>query len=209
MGILDEHIKIYNEYIDKEFKKTLKIVKKEFKQNNWRAPRDWKQIIDWHYFKYKGTEGYKRPNIKDEKIFLEWAKSTNESNIENPGVNIGNKFNQMKIEDVRNHFLPLIKTKNPKKVIWMTTSDFEIFLKRSFDMQTDLSKPKINLGHGAKYATVKLFYKFYEKCQNEYLTQNRNKDPFVELLKNAFDTSLFNDLTNENFKGDKSKYEWD
>ncbi len=207
MGILDEHIKIYNEYIDKEFKKTLKIVKKEFKQNNWRAPRDWKQIIDWHYFKYKGTEGYKRPNIKDEKIFLEWAKSTNESNIENPGVNIGNKFNQMPIEEVKSHFLPLIQKKNPKGKIWMSNSDFEIFLKRSFGLQTDLSKPKINLGHGAKMALVKLFYQFYDKCQSGDYNQNRNREPFLNLLKDAFLTKEFDNLDTSNFKA-ISKYPW-
>jgi len=125
--------------------------------------------------------------------------------------NIENKFNQMPIEEVKSHFLPLIQKKNSKGIIWMSASDFDIFIKRSFGMQTDLSKskPKINLVYGAKYAIVKLFYGFYEKCQIELLTQNRNKGPFIELLKNAFDTSIFDNLTNENFKRDKSKWEWD
>lgn len=125
------------------------------------------------------------------------------------GEEIENKFNQMPIEEVRSHFLPLIQKKNPKGQIWMSASDFEIFLKRSFGMQTDLSKPKINLVYGGKHAIVKLFFGFYEKCQNENFTQNRNKIPFIELLKNSFDTNWFDDLTNDNFKKDKSKYEWD
>jgi hypothetical protein len=124
--------------------------------------------------------------------------------------NIENKFNQMPIEEVRSHFLPLIQKKNRKGIIWMSASDFDIFIKRSFGMQTDLSPPKINLVYGAKYAIVKLFYGFYEKCQNDDLTQNRKKDPFIELLKNAFDTKVFDDLINSNFKTRHSKsYEWD
>jgi hypothetical protein len=120
---------------------------------------------------------------------------------------IENKFNQMPIDQVRYHFKPLIEKENPKGVIWMSASDFDIFIERSFGMQTDLSKPKINLGHGAKYAIVKLFYGFYDKCQVEFLTQNRNKGPFIELLKKAFDTDIFDDMTNDNFK-EKSNYEW-
>lgn len=122
---------------------------------------------------------------------------------------IENKFNQMPMEEVRDHFLPLTKLKNRKKEIWMTEEDFKNFLRRSFGMQTNLSKPKINIGYGGKYAIVKLFYQFYGKCQNESLTQDRIKDPFIDLLKNAFDTNDFDDLTNNTFqkRGNKT-YDW-
>ena len=114
----------------------------------------------------------------------------------------------MPMEEVRDHFKPLIEKKNPKKKVWMTNEDFDIFLRRSFGRDENLEKPKINLGHGAKYAIVKLFYQFYEKCQIEDYNQNRNKDPFLNLLKDAFLTNEFDDLDTSNFKGSNSKYEW-
>ena len=119
-----------------------------------------------------------------------------------------NKFTQMPFEEVRFHFLPLIKQKTPKREIWMTNEDFEFFLRRSLGREEGLIKPKINLGFGAKYAIVELFYGFYEKCQKGEYNQNRNKEPFVELLKNAFDTKIFDNIDNSNFKPKKSKYEW-
>lgn len=119
-----------------------------------------------------------------------------------------NTFKSIPIEQVRDHFKLLIEEKNPKKKDWMTKEAFEVFIKRSFEAQSQLPKPKINIGQGGKYAIVKLFYQFYDYCQNESLTENRSKDPFIDLLKNAFDTKDFDGLTNENFKGDKSKYEW-
>jgi hypothetical protein len=119
-----------------------------------------------------------------------------------------NKFNSLRFEEVRNHFKPLFEKKNPSGQNWMKDEDFEIFLKRSFGLQTELPKPKINFGSTGKFAVVKLFYLFYEKCLNEDITQNRKKDPFVKLLKEAFDTDSFNKLSNDNFKKDKNQYEW-
>ncbi|EKB47250.1 hypothetical protein B879_04150 [Cecembia lonarensis LW9] len=124
------------------------------------------------------------------------------------GNEIENKFNQMPMDEVRQHFRPLIEKKNPKKKDWMTNKDFDIFLRRSFGGETDLPKPKITLGHGAKYALVKLFYLFYDKCQIEYYNQNRNKEPFLNLLKDAFLTKEFDDLDTSNFKKSNSNYEW-
>jgi hypothetical protein len=119
-----------------------------------------------------------------------------------------NKFNLMPFEEVRSHFLPLIKIPNPKKIIWMTNEDFETFLRRSFGGEKDLEKPKINMGHGAKYAIVKLFYEFYNKCQIEDYNQTRNREPFLNLLKDAFLTKEFDDLDTSNFKASNSQYEW-
>lgn len=121
---------------------------------------------------------------------------------------IKNIFNSMPIEQVRDHFKPLIEKENPKKLIWMTNEDFDIFLRRSFGKDGTLEKPKINLGHGAKLALAKLFYQFYEKCQIEDYNQNRNKEPFLNLLKDAFLTEEFQKFETSNFKASKSKYEW-
>lgn len=208
MGLLDKFEKEYNDYIDNEFKKTWRVVKKIFKENNWTRPRDWKDILDWHYFKYKSIEGAKRPSVKDKNVFLEWAKDTQAKPENRVFSENENKFNQMPMDVVRQHFRPLIEKKNPKKKVWMTNEDFDIFLRRSFGGETDLPKPKITLCYGAKYALVKLFYQFYDKCQAEDYNQNRNKDPFLNLLKEAFSTKEFDDLDTSNFKDSNSKYEW-
>jgi len=63
-----------------------------------------------------------------------------------------NKFNTMPLTDVKNFFNVLIKKRNPKGKIWMNQSDFETFIQRSFGLQTELKKPKINIGRGGKYA---------------------------------------------------------
>ena len=128
---------------------------------------------------------------------------------EKPNNQFENQFNKMTIEDVKNHFKPLIIRENPDKKIWMTEGDFEIFMKRSFGGQTELPKPEINIGRRGKYAVVKLFYQFYSKSTDHPYNGDRKKDPFVKLLKDAFENSVYNDLTNDNFKGDKNKkYEW-
>lgn len=136
------------------------------------------------------------------------AKETSEPKPEPESNPIENRFNQMPINEVRSHFLPLIEKKNPKKMVWMTNEDFDIFLRRSFGRDESLEKPKINLGHGAKLALVKLFYQFYEKCQIEDYSQNRNREPFLNLLKDAFLTKEFDDLDKSNFKASNSKYDW-
>lgn len=147
-----------------------------------------------------------------QKEFLKKAKKAESSKEKvEPEKNeeeIKNTFNSMPFEQVKDHFKPLIEKKNPKGKIWMTNEGFDVFLKRSFGKKINLSKPKINIGYGGKYAIVKLFYQFYNHCQNESLNENRSKNPFIELLKNAFDTKDFDDMTNENFKGDKSDFDW-
>ncbi|MEB2785552.1 hypothetical protein [Algoriphagus persicinus] len=136
--------------------------------------------------------------------FLSGQYDTSKENKEE----IENTFNSMPIEDVRSHFLPLIETKNNSGQNWMTNEDFETFLKRSFGGATDLPKPKINLGTTGKYAVVKLFYLFYEKCIYENLHENRKKDPFIQLLKDSFDTNKYGDIRGDNFKRDRVKHDW-
>lgn len=136
------------------------------------------------------------------------AKKPNEPKQENKSSQIENKFNQMPMNEVRSHFLPLIEKENPSGQIWMKKEDFEIFLRRSFGGETNLHKPKINIGNRGKYAVVKLFFLFYQKCINENLQENRKKDPFIKLLQNSFNGTIFDDLTSHNFKVDKSSYEW-
>lgn len=121
---------------------------------------------------------------------------------------IENKFNQMPINEVREHFKQLTERENKSGQIWMKNQDFEIFLNRSFGGIKHLPKPKININNRGKFAVVKLFYLYYQKCLNEDLQENRNKDPFLNLLKDAFDLDDFNDLRGDNFKGNKSKYDW-
>lgn len=119
-----------------------------------------------------------------------------------------NKFNRMPMNEIRSHFKPLTEKKNPSGEIWMTLENFNIFLKRSFGGETHLLKPKINIGNRGKFAIVKLFYLFYQKSLNENLQENSKKDPFLNLLKDAFDLDDFMDLRGDNFKVDKSKYDW-
>lgn len=116
------------------------------------------------------------------------------------------KFNGMSMKDVRSFFLPLVTKKNKNGKQWMTEEDFEIFMKRTF-LEMDLSKPKIKVGHGNKYAVVALFYKFYDFCDSENITENNKKEPYLSLLKNAFDTTTFNNVELSNFKV-KSNYSW-
>lgn len=124
-------------------------------------------------------------------------------------VELKNEFNRMDFEEVRKHFIQLTKKLNKSKKKWMTEHDFDVFLKRSFGGQKDLSKPKIEIGSGGKYAVVKLFHAFFSKSHSHSYEANTRKQPYIDLLKNAFDTEAFNNLQNNNFKIDKSKYEWD
>ena len=122
---------------------------------------------------------------------------------ENP---LENKFNTLDIEKVIKHFKPLT-TKKIKDDPWMTDEDFDIFIRRSFCEEENLSKPKIKIGHGKKYAVVTLFYKFYEFCDSENYTENNKKEPYLSLLKGAFETTTFDNVILSNFKV-KSKYSW-
>jgi hypothetical protein len=121
-----------------------------------------------------------------------------------------NTFNSMPIEQVRDHFKPLTEKENQNGKIWMSNDDFEIFIQRSFGGNKELSKPKINIGSIGKGAIIKLFHQFYSESYNGYFSL-RNKEPFLNLLKNAFDTIHFEKVRIDNFKGDnsKSQYKWD
>lgn len=117
-------------------------------------------------------------------------------------------INEMPIEDVKNHFKKLVEKRNKNSQNWMTPEDFDVFIRRSFGLKLDLTKPKINIGPAGKYAVVKLFYLFYEECLIGNYMPNNKKEPFVNLLKDAFITPRFNDLLIDNFKKTKNKYEW-
>jgi hypothetical protein len=112
----------------------------------------------------------------------------------------------MPLEKVINHFSPLKFEKNKSKVVWMEKDDFDLFIKRSICMQSQLPKPKINLGYGGKYAIIKLFHIFYSNSVKHYYSVDRKKDLYVELLKDAFNIPDFNNLSNDDFKGGKSQY---
>lgn len=131
------------------------------------------------------------------------GKATGEKNT------IENKFNQMPMDEVREHFKQLIEKKNPNKDVWMTKQNFDVFLKRSFGGQTNLPKPNINIGNRGKFAIVKLFHNFYEKTLDHPYNGPREKDKVFNLLKDAFNTSIFEKERKDNFKSDKSKYPWD
>jgi len=118
-----------------------------------------------------------------------------------------NKFNTMPIEQVRSFFEPLVKTKNRDGQFWMTQENFEIFLRRSF-LEEELPKPQIKIGRAGKGAVMKLFFEYYEFCITELISENNSKDRFIPLLKNAFKTELFDNLTNNSFQKRDSKHNW-
>jgi hypothetical protein len=118
-----------------------------------------------------------------------------------------NKINRMPIDQVRIFFTPLIETKNKNGDNWMEPEAFEIFIRRSFLEETSLSKPEINLGKGTKGAIVKLFYKFYWHCIGENHTSRREKKPYVKLLRNAFNTGIFDNLNDDSFT-EKAIWDW-
>lgn len=61
-----------------EFEKTLKTLDEIFLKNRWTKPRDWKEVYEWHYAKYKNEHNFKKANIKDKGVYLEWAEANNE-----------------------------------------------------------------------------------------------------------------------------------
>jgi len=73
MGILDKHLKEYEEYMDREFQKTMESLKPTFEKNGWHAPRDFKEIADWYYF--LELKEYP-PKIADRKVYIQWAEAT-------------------------------------------------------------------------------------------------------------------------------------
>jgi hypothetical protein len=118
-----------------------------------------------------------------------------------------NKINRMPIDQVRLFFTPLIETENKNGDNWMEPEAFEIFIRRSFVEETSLSKPDINLGKGTKGAIIELFYQFYRHCVDKNHISRRDKKPFVKLLRDAFNTGIFNNLDDDSFN-DKAKWGW-
>jgi len=140
------------------------------------------------------------PYVEADELDCNDSGSDNSDKVENLLIN------EMPIEHVKNHFKKLVEKKNNGSEHWMTPEDFDVFIRRSFGLKLDLAKPKINIGPAGKYAVVKLFYLFYEECL-DYMPNNK-KEPFVNLLKDAFITTRFNDLLIDNFKKNKNKYKW-
>jgi hypothetical protein len=123
---------------------------------------------------------------------------------ENPLVN---RFNSMPIEQVRSFFEPLIKTKNRDMEFWMTEENFDIFLRRSFGKE-EFPKPQIKIGRAGKGAVMKLFFEFYEECLIESISENNSKAMFIPLLRDAFDTDIYNNLKETSFQKRDSKHNW-
>src|SRR5690606_21297005 len=127
--------------------------------------------------KYEEIFNKRNPNTQNYKTSLQAIideiekELGNSSNFSNYGREQGieNKFNQMPMNEVQDHFKPLTEKKNKKGEIWMTEEHFHNFLKRSFGGKMDLPKPKINIGNRGKFAVVKLFYLYYQKSISEDL----------------------------------------
>jgi hypothetical protein len=122
-------------------------------------------------------------------------------------VPLENEFNRMPIDQVALFFIPLIETENSAGEKWMTPESFDIFLRRSFGKEKSLQKPEIKLGKGTKGAIIELFYKFYSHCIDKNHSSKREKEPYVKLLMDAFDTGVFDNLDNDSFNG-KAKWGW-
>jgi len=144
------------------------------------------------------------PKIKNTKT------DTKNSDVQGQGTQtpiIEYPFNRMPIDQVRLFFTPLIETENKNGDNWMEPEDFEIFIRRSFAKEESLSKPDINLGKGTKGAIIELFYQFYRHCVDKNHISRRDKKPFVKLLRDAFNTGIFNNLDDDSFN-DKAKWGW-
>jgi hypothetical protein len=139
---------------------------------------------------------------------LSFLERTIEGLFEQEGpTHLENKWNELPIEDVQSFFSKLVIKKNKKGENWMTSEEFELFLRRSFGEELDLKKPEINMGKGTKGIIIQLFYEFYEYNlkHNSYAT--RDKSPFVKLLEEAFNTKIFYGLNIDNFN-DKADWNW-
>lgn len=118
-----------------------------------------------------------------------------------------NNFNRMPIDQVRLFFTPLLETENNSGKKWMAPESFDIFLRRSFVKEKSLQRPEINLGKGTKGAIVKLFYQFYSHCIEKNHSSKREKKPYVNLLMDAFNTGIFDNLNDDSFNG-KADWDW-
>ena len=149
----------------------------------------------------KISENHLKENLKIDDANTD-TKNLDVQNIDSPKIII-----RMPIDQVRLFFTTLIETENKNGDNWMEPEDFEIFIRRSFTKEESLSKPDINLGKGTKGAIIELFYQFYCHCVHENHISRRDKKPFVKLLRDAFNTGIFNNLNNDSFN-DKAKWDW-
>lgn len=138
------------------------------------------------------------------------GKPSNDSRSE-VGVGNTNKFNQMPLSEVIAffHVLKSQKNDNHQGETWLTSENFDLFIRRSFEKEPGLDKPKIRLGkkQGGKGAIIKLFHGFYTKCLVEHYTERNTMKKFYDLLVDSFDTNKFDD-NYTNFKSSISKYIW-
>ena len=149
----------------------------------------------------KISENHLKENLKIDDANTD-TKNLDVQNIDSPKI-----INRMPIDQIRLFFTPLIETENKNGDNWMEPEDFEIFIRRSFAKEESLSKPDINLGKGTKGAIIELFYQFYCHCVYENHISRRDKKPFVKLLRDAFNTGIFNNLDDDSFN-DKAKWGW-
>lgn len=117
-----------------------------------------------------------------------------------------NQFNSMDLKDVENFFSEL-KSPFKKKAPILTEDQFQNFIKRSFCDDNTVERPNINLPHGARMATVKLFHGFFQKCISESL-DHKPKSDYLDLLKGAFNTKAFIEVRVERFDQGVSKHAW-
>lgn len=117
-----------------------------------------------------------------------------------------NQFNSMDLKDVESFFSEL-KSPFKNNAPILTEDQFRIFIKRSFCGDIVLDRPNINLPHGAPMATVKLFHGYYQRCRRESWDQ-KSKNDYLNLLKDAFNTKAFSEVRVERFDQGVSKHPW-
>lgn len=117
-----------------------------------------------------------------------------------------NQFNSMDMKDVESFFSELKSPfKNNDPIL--TEDQFRKFIKRSFCGDNALDRPNINLPHGAPMATVKLFHGYYQLCRRE-LWDQKSKNEYLNLLKDAFNTGAFSRVKEKRFDQGVSKHPW-
>jgi hypothetical protein len=81
MGIFDKYEKEYDDWHKLEFDKTMNSLKPTFERNGWYAPRDFREVREWHYYEIKKNPPERedlpeRAMIQDREIYIQWAKAT-------------------------------------------------------------------------------------------------------------------------------------
>jgi hypothetical protein len=80
MGIMDKYVKEDDEWQKVEFEKTMNSLKPTFERNGWYAPRDFREVREWHYYEIKKNPPERedlpeRAMIQDREIYIQWAKA--------------------------------------------------------------------------------------------------------------------------------------